>query len=107
MGARFGHYALVTEQAVLVHITSLGSPDAGLDEIDDPLIEAIDATGVGEFDGNEIGPDGAMLYMYAPDADRLWEVVEPVVRSASLGSGSYAVKRHGEPGASETCVDLA
>ena len=36
-----------------------------LDEIEEPLIEAIDEAGVGEFDGNEIGPDGATLYMYA------------------------------------------
>jgi hypothetical protein len=97
----------VAEQAVLIHITSLGIPDAGLDETEDPLIKAIDAAGVGEFDGNEIGPDDAVLYMYGPDADRLWEVVEPVLRSASLGPGSYAVTRYGEPGASETRVDLA
>jgi hypothetical protein len=70
--------------------------DAGLDEIEDPLIEAIDASGVGEFDGNELGPDGAVLYMYGSDADRLWQVVEPVLRGAPVGSGSYAIKRYGE-----------
>lgn len=94
------------EHAVVVHVTSIGGLDSGLDEIEDRLIEAIDEAGVGEFDGNEVGPDGAVLYMYGPDADRLWEVIEPVLRSASLGSGSYAVKRYGEPGASETRVDL-
>lgn len=31
----------------------------GLDEIEDPLIEAIERAGVGEFDGNEIAVDGS------------------------------------------------
>lgn len=46
-----------TEQAVLLHATSL--PDnVGLAEVEDLLIEAIESAGVGEFDGNEIGLTG-------------------------------------------------
>ena len=58
----------MAEHAVLVHLTSLPE-DAGLDLVEDPLMEAIERAAVGEFDGNEIGPDGAVLYMYGPDAE--------------------------------------
>lgn len=96
----------MAEHAVLVYITALADPDAGLDEIEDPLIKAIETAGVGEFDGNVMGPEGAVLYMYGPDADALWTTVEPVVRSANLSAGSYAVKRYGEPGATEVRIEL-
>ena len=88
-----------TEHAVIVHISNSTNPDTGLDMIEDPLIDAIEAAGVGEFDGNEVGPDEALLFMYGPDANALWRVVEPVLRDANLGSGSYAVLRYGPPGA--------
>ena len=97
----------MADHAVLVHVTSLPDNNAGLDKLEDPLIEAIEAAGVGEFDGNDIGAEGAVLYMYGPDADRLWEAVEQIVRAAGLGSGSYAVKRYGEPGAAEVRIDLS
>ncbi|MEZ5410183.1 MAG: hypothetical protein R2761_19290 [Acidimicrobiales bacterium] len=90
-----------------MRLTSLRDDDTGLDEIEDPLIEAIQAAGVGEFDGIDIGADGAVLYMYGPDADRLWDAVETTVLAVGLGSGSYAVKRYGEPGATEVRIDLS
>ena len=96
----------MTEHAVLVHIAGLPE-DAGLDVIEDALIEAIGRAGVGEFDGNAIGPDNAELYMYGPDADALWTVVEPVLRAVGLAPGSYATIRYGTPGARETRVELS
>ena len=95
------------EHAVLIRIASLSDPGAGLDLVEDPIIEAIARAGVGEFDGNEIGPDGATLYMYGPDADALWSAVEAAVRRSPLGAGSYVVKRYGPPGARESRVELA
>jgi hypothetical protein len=80
--------------------------EIGLDEIEDRLIEAIDRAGVGEFDGNEIGSEGATLFMYGADADRLFAVVEPVLRSASLPAGSHALIRYGVPGAEVRRVEL-
>ena len=93
-------------QAVLIHIGSLTDPDAGLDLVEDPIIDAIERAGVGEFDGNEIGPDGATLYMYGPDADALWVAIESAVRQSPLGPGSHAVRRYGGPGAPENRIDL-
>lgn len=52
-------------------------------------------------DGND-----AVLYMYGPDADALWTAIDPVLRQAPLGDGSYAIKRYGPPGATETRVPL-
>lgn len=97
----------MSEHAVLIHIPA---PSDGsqlfLDEIEDPLIEAIEDAGVGEFDGNDIGPNEAVLYMYGPDADSLFATVGSVLRSKPLPSESYAIKRYGEPGAAEERVDL-
>ena len=97
--------ATVSEQALLVYIPA-GDPEFALDEIEDPLIAAIDAAGVGEFDGNELGAEGAVLYMYGPDAEALFEVVEPVLRQMELPAGSYLVKRFGPPGAEKFRVAL-
>lgn len=95
----------VSEQALLVHLPSTGA-GFSLDEIEDPLIAAIDDAGVGEFDGNEIGAEGAILYMYGPDAEALFVVVEPVLRQMELPDGSYLVKRFGPPGSEESRVAL-
>lgn len=98
--------AVDDEQAVLIRITELSDRDAGLDVVEDPIIEAIGRAGVGEFDGNEVGPDGATLYMYGPDADALWAAIEPEVRRAPLGAGSHALCRYGGPGAQERRIEL-
>ncbi|HZI45584.1 MAG TPA: hypothetical protein VFD53_10210 [Ilumatobacter sp.] len=48
----------------------------------------------------------AELYMYGPNADALWTVIEPVVRAAQLSKASYAVKRYGEPGSPKERITL-
>lgn len=80
------------EHAVLGYVKHLPDEDMALDEIEDPLIEAIERAGVGEFDGNGIGTDGAELFMYGPDGEALWQIVEPApgapgARSRSHGRG--------------------
>jgi hypothetical protein len=92
------------DQAVLVHLNGTDLADEvyqqyDLAGIEDQLIQAIAAANVGEFDGNEIGPTGATLFMYGPDAERLFKVVEPVLRSYPLCQRGRVVIRHGGPGA--------
>ena len=95
----------MSENAALVN---LPADQAGrdLDSIEDPLIAAIEASGIGEFDGNAIGPDGAVLYMYGSDAALLFDVVGPVLEGMDLPPGSYTLKRYGPPGANGTRVNL-
>lgn len=97
------------EHAVLVYVKPLADREIDLDEIEEPLVVAVERAGVGEFDGNELAADGsdAVLYLYGPDADTLWAAVDPVLRRAPLGAGSYAIKRYGPPGAEESRVALA
>jgi len=101
-----GHNASMTDHAVLVHLSAASAAGLDLYALEDSLIEAIDVQDAGEFDGNEFGPEGVVLYMYGPDADALWSAVEPVLRGAGLSDGSHAIKRFGEPGAPEVRIDL-
>jgi hypothetical protein len=98
----------VDEQAVLVNVPLQGTSGdfAYLEELGDRLAERVEAAGVGEFDGNMIGKDLGVLYLYGPDADRLWEATEGVLRSASLPPGAYVVKQYGPPGSPETRLQL-
>ncbi|MEM9656637.1 MAG: hypothetical protein AAGA65_31475 [Actinomycetota bacterium] len=88
-----------------MHLVADGS-ELSLDIIEDPLIEAINQAGVGEFDGNEFGPDDAVLYMYGPSADELFSIADPVLQSLRLPTGSFVVKRYGPPGAEEVRIGL-
>jgi hypothetical protein len=72
------------EQAVIVHLyPDVDNEKWGVDLVEDPLIEAIEERGVGEFDGHDIALDGSgevILYAYGPDADALYQVMEPILR---------------------------
>jgi hypothetical protein len=99
------------QHAVIVGLalsSEWGDPDeaADFDALEDQLIAAIDEAGVGEFDGTGHGAGFFDLYAYGQDADALFAVIEPIVRSVSPRPGSYAVKRYGEPGAPETRIEL-
>ncbi len=99
------------EQAVIVHLRRTGLPEEIYEKYDistlqDQLREAIVRQEVGEFDGNEIGPEEATLYMYGADAERLFEVVEPVLRAYPLSREGFVVIRRGPPGSPEREVSL-
>lgn len=89
----------MSEQAVIVHF-DYGQTDLGpLFALEDKLIDAIEAAEVGEFDGNEVAVDGSdgSLFMYGHDADRLFEVVRPVLASATCIQNVIATVRYGPP----------
>lgn len=100
------------EQAVLVYL-KLPSGEVASDEefqtfsqFEDVLAEKISAAGAGEFDGNEIGGGYWTLFMYGPSADRLFDTISADLLARSSVPGSYAVKRYGKPGATETRIPL-
>jgi hypothetical protein len=87
------------EHAVIVHFT-YGSTDLGrLFELEERLESAISAAGVGEYDGNEVAVDGSdgYLYMYGPDADKLFEIIRPILERTSFMRGAEVRKRYGPP----------
>jgi hypothetical protein len=90
------------QQAVIVHLRlsddHFGSREERdlLFELGDRLNKVIDDAGVGEFDGDEFGQGECVLFMYGPDADRLYSVIEPVLKATPLAAGRYAIKRYGE-----------
>jgi len=87
------------EHAVVVHF-AYGSRDlTRLFALEKKLEAAIAKAGVGEYDGNEVAVDGSdgYLYMYGPDADRLFEVVKPILQSTPFMHGATAKKRYGPP----------
>ena len=94
------NHAAAAEQAVIVHF-HYGSTDLRrLFVLEDKLESAIKRSQVGEYDGNEVATDGSdgFLYMYGPSADRLFEVVIPVLKTADFMRGADVVRRYGPPG---------
>jgi hypothetical protein len=77
--------------------TFLSDDEWDVYDVEDQLIEAIGKAGVGEFDGNLMGPGEVVLYAYGPDADALFDVMEPILRAVPAKE-AYAVKQYGEPG---------
>ncbi|MFC8202153.1 hypothetical protein ACFUTV_43275 [Streptomyces sp. NPDC057298] len=57
---------------------------------------------VGEVDGNEFGGGEAVVYSYGPDADALFSVLEPTLRSLPFRPAHVVLRR----GDGETLVEL-
>jgi hypothetical protein len=64
--------------------------------LEDELID-IERNGLGEFDGNEIGPTETILYLYGPDADALFKGIEPTLRANPLCQIAKVTIRSGGP----------
>ena len=89
----------MSEHAVIVRF-QYGSTDLGvLLELEEKLEAAIVTAGAGEYDGNEIAADGShgSLYMYGSDADRLVEVILPILEAAPFMAGAEVTKRTDRP----------
>lgn len=85
------------EQAVIVHFHYGSTNLQPIFALEDKLGAAITDANAGEYDGNEIATDGSdgFLYMYGPDADRLYEVTAPILKSAPFMHGATIKKRYG------------
>lgn len=101
----------MVEQAVIVHF-KYGSTDlTPLFNLERRLENAILKARAGEYDGNEVAIDGSegYLYMYGPDADRLYEVVAPILTVEPFMEGAKVKKRYGPPqdGVREVTITIA
>ena len=74
--------------------------------LQDRLYEAMDESNVGEFDGNEIGEGTARLFFYGPDAGRLFQAVEPILKEYPMCRNAHVVLRQGGPGSPQTEVQM-
>ena len=94
----------MSEQAVLIHIP-LSNGEFGTDEeqeavfaLEEELSEAVEGSGLGEFDGNEFGGGECVFYIYGASADALYAVVEPILRTRPIAARGFAIRRYGEAG---------
>ncbi len=99
------------EHAVIVQSTRINTENFNLraDEVaalEESLTGRIEESGVGEFDGNEVGPEDYTLYMYGSDAEALFIAVEDILRQNAITSGGVARVRSGPPGTPERIVSL-
>ena len=92
------------EEAVLIRLE--GEDFDIMLQISDKLTEVIERTKVGMFDGNEIGGDETVLFMYGPDAELLFKHIEPILRDDEFCRGAKAIIRWGGPGAPQREVTL-
>ncbi len=65
--------------------------------LEEQIERALAAATAGELDGDEVAADGSdgFLYMYGPDADRIFDVVLPVLWSADFMEGAAVTRRYG------------
>lgn len=94
------------QECVLVHLDATSLPDDVYEECDvmtlsDRLQETIERHGLGEYDGDERGPTETTLFMYGPDAERLFAGIESVLRAYPLCQNARVIVRRGRPGAPE------
>jgi hypothetical protein len=61
----------------------------------------------GELEGHDLREGVWTLYLYGPDARRIFESIAGVVRGARLDPSSHAIMRFGERGAREERIPLA
>src|SRR6516162_9732843 len=98
------------EHAVIVQFDYAADSLDALYEVEGKLEAAISAAGVGEYDGHEIAVDlsDGSLYMYGPDAEALFAVVQPLLAAAKILERAQVTLRFGPPeeGVRERVVEL-
>ncbi|MET7666260.1 hypothetical protein ACWGDS_41105 [Streptomyces sp. NPDC055059] len=98
------------EQAVIAHYClsdeQYGSPAEreAIYNAERALSAAVADAGVGEVDGNEFGGGEAVLYAYGADAEALFKIMEPTLRSLPFRPAHVVLRR--ESREAESRVDL-
>jgi hypothetical protein len=75
--------------------------------LQEELEASVAAAGTGELDGDEWGEGLCVVFLYGPDADKLWESIASVLEKRPFPKGARAIRRYGPPGSREEQVDLA
>lgn len=67
-----------------------------LEQLGEQLGEAVEQAGVGEYDGSELGGGECTLFFCGPDADKLFAVLQPLLKRSPLARGATVVKQYGD-----------
>ncbi|MBI4759767.1 MAG: hypothetical protein ACOYYF_04200 [Chloroflexota bacterium] len=100
------------DQAVIVFLEGKNLSEEVYKEYDvstleDQLIEIIESQSLGEYDGNEFGTEGVVLYMYTSDAENLFSTIEPILQAYPLCKNARVIIRQGGPGSQQRMVLLS
>ena len=78
------------EHEVIVHFAYGSTNFQHLYALEDVLRRAISDAAVGEYDGHETPEDGSegFFYMYGPDAEALYRVINPFLAESSFMRGA-------------------
>jgi hypothetical protein len=97
------------EHSVQIIFPFKGTDLSEVFKLEEALAAAIEESGAGELDGNEVGGDEVVLYMYGPDADALYEAMAPLLRASPLVEGGTVLRRYGPPedGVREVTTNVA
>jgi hypothetical protein len=100
------------EHAVIVKLKlasgPMGNKDerARINELEDRLSDSAKRSSARELDGEEYGGGLCTIYMYGPDAERLFSAVKPALDAFHAPPGSYVIKRYGKPGSKQDRIAL-
>lgn len=72
--------------------------------LEDRLMAAVDASGAGTFDTNDLQRGSFGMHFLAHDVDAMLEVIRPLL--VGVPAGSYLAVRRGPPGTNEERVEL-
>lgn len=81
-----------------------GREQAAVYALEDRLMRALDESGAGTHEGNDLDRGFLRITLVGPDADRIVEVIRPLLSEAA--PGSYLALRRGAEGTSEERLDL-
>ncbi|WP_232833317.1 hypothetical protein [Paraburkholderia kururiensis] len=82
---------------MMVHFDYYPKDRARIHALEQRLATAIKRAGAGELGETELHADGndGYLYLYGPDADRLYAVTRPILRSSPLMAGAEVTTHYG------------
>jgi hypothetical protein len=93
-----GSAQAAAEQAVIAHFENAEKDWEKFFEWEARLEDAVKKSGDGEYDGNELAADDSdgTIYLYGPDADRLFAVAKPYLQSAAFLKNIQVTLRYGD-----------
>ena len=69
-----------------------------IEALAEELSAILEESGVGEYDGEEIGGGSCTLFFAGPDPRRILQVIQPVLRHSPFGRGAEAILGYGDDG---------